>query len=181
MPCDFPGLWCEVVVRDLMNQLAVETVEIPEGAVTQSYCASQDGFEHRLHVGRRAGDDAQDFRGGGLLFERFCFALERLRLALDRFGLALQRLRQLLLKVGDSSAFRTPRALGDEGLGFALSLRGLCTPTHQPLLHRPMVGARLRLGGPREQGGVAPYSMSSASADLLRRIDPGRARPGRRV
>ena len=40
--------------------------------------ALDDGVEHRLHVRRRAADDAEDFRGRGLMLQRlaqFCVAL----------------------------------------------------------------------------------------------------------
>ena len=69
-PCRLPRLGCEVVIRNLMNQFAVEPVEVPEHALTQPYRASQDGVEHRLDIGRRTRDHPQDPRRRRLLLER---------------------------------------------------------------------------------------------------------------
>ncbi len=93
--------------------------------VTEAHDVPHDRVEDRLDVGRRARDDPQDLGGGGLLF--LC-------------------LRQTLLEVANARAFVLPRLAGGRQLGFGLSLRGLRIPTHRPLLHRAMVGARLRQG-----------------------------------
>src|SRR5215813_1160557 len=55
--CGFGGV---VVLGDLVEQLAVELKERAEESVAQSHGASDDRVEHRLHVGRRPADHAQD-------------------------------------------------------------------------------------------------------------------------
>src|SRR5262249_5791665 len=42
-----------------------------ELAATQFHCALRDRIEHRLDIRRRAGNDAQYLRRGGLLLQRF--------------------------------------------------------------------------------------------------------------
>src|SRR5215831_12498371 len=54
------GLRSVVVLGDKMEQLAVELVERAEESVAQFHGASDDCVEHRLHVGRRLADHAQD-------------------------------------------------------------------------------------------------------------------------
>src|SRR5262249_3466908 len=129
-----------------------------ELSVAESSRTLRDGIKHRLDVGRRAGDDAQDLARRRLLLERLGqLAVPRLQefrrglllfprlnqLTAARLEL-LQRLRQALLKVGVARAVVLQRLLGDRDLGIALTLRGLRPPTHRPLLHRAMIGARLR-------------------------------------
>jgi hypothetical protein len=53
-----------------MNQLAVEPIDGAEERAAQPHGALDDGVEDRLHVGRRAADDAQDLARRGLLLER---------------------------------------------------------------------------------------------------------------
>src|SRR6266702_1614332 len=100
--------------------------------------------------------------------------VQRLRLALQRLRLALQRLRQALLKVVDPRAFVPRRLAGDRKLGFDLSLRGLCTPAHRPLLachrryDRPAIDDRLGEGAREgKQRGVRPTPREFVSAGAL--------------
>ncbi len=54
-------------------------------SASHSSCRSfRDRFEHRLDIGRRAGDDTEDLAGRGLLFQGFC------QLARAVFDLVLQ-------------------------------------------------------------------------------------------
>src|SRR5712691_1537725 len=61
----------EVVLGDMMDQLAVELIERAEEPVAQPHGASDDRVEDRLHVGLRSADDAQDLGRRRLLFQRF--------------------------------------------------------------------------------------------------------------
>jgi hypothetical protein len=63
------GFGSEVVLGDMMDQLAVVLIERAEESIAQPHGASHDGVEDRLHVGRRPADDAQDLRRRRLLFE----------------------------------------------------------------------------------------------------------------
>ena len=67
---DLERLRVEVGVSDEVHRLAVVAEETAEQAVAQPVRALDDGVEHRLDVGGRTGDDAQDLGGGGLLRER---------------------------------------------------------------------------------------------------------------
>ncbi len=49
---------------------AVDAVDLRVIGLAEPRSAVSDGVEHRLHVGRRAGDDTQDLAGRGLLLER---------------------------------------------------------------------------------------------------------------
>src|SRR5206468_1137611 len=49
----------------------IEAEQRPVRALAQPHGVAHDGVKHRLHVGRRAGHDAQDLGRGGLLLERF--------------------------------------------------------------------------------------------------------------
>src|SRR5262249_46166781 len=60
----------EIVVCDEVNEALFQSPHGAEEPIAQSYGAGRDGIEHRLDVGRRAGDHAQDLRGGRLLLER---------------------------------------------------------------------------------------------------------------
>ena len=56
--------------RGEMGGLALEAPDHRRIAAEQPICAVRDGVEHRLGVGRRGGDDLQDFRGRSLALER---------------------------------------------------------------------------------------------------------------
>jgi len=100
----------------------------------EPYGAGDDCVEHGLGVGRRTRDDIQDLAGGRLLFLRLNqLAIARLELP-QRLRLELQCLRQALLKVADLGAFVLRRLTGERCLGVRLTLRALCTATHQPSL-----------------------------------------------
>ena len=53
--------------------------------VAETTCALRDGVQHVLKVGRRGGNDAQDFAGDGLLLQ----GLADLSVALLKLGVAL--------------------------------------------------------------------------------------------
>jgi hypothetical protein len=92
----------EVVLSDLMDQLAVEPEERAEEPVTQSHDALDDRVEDGLDVGRGARDHAQD--------------LARRRLLLERLGQAL-----LELAVLGGPRFADLRATGRLLLPFAFT------------------------------------------------------------
>src|SRR5262245_4463121 len=52
------------------HELAVVAHEDSAVAATESHRVTDDGPEHRLHIGRRAGDHAEDLAGCRLLSER---------------------------------------------------------------------------------------------------------------
>ena len=52
-----------------MEPLAVERCKTPNRAPHKLHGVPDDGVEHRLDIGRRAPDDAQDLAGGRLLLE----------------------------------------------------------------------------------------------------------------
>jgi hypothetical protein len=118
--------------RDELQRLAVEVRNPADVGLAQPPGTLPNGVEHRLDVQGGLADDAQDLAGR--------------RLALEGLRLALQGLRQALLKIANPGVFVLLRLPGNRDLGFDLSLRGPRTPTHRPLLHRAMVGARLRQG-----------------------------------
>jgi hypothetical protein len=118
-------LWIDVRQRGSVNEFAIERRNSAGACAAQVHRTVGDCVEHRLEIGRRARDHLQDVGRGRLL---------------------LQRLRQPLLQVANPGPFVLPRLAGDRELRFDLGLRGLRTPTHQPPLHRAMVGARLRQG-----------------------------------
>jgi hypothetical protein len=53
-----------------MHERAVVAKDRAVPGATQPYRVLDDRVEDRLHVGGRAGDDAQDLAGGRLLLER---------------------------------------------------------------------------------------------------------------
>ncbi len=57
--------------RHEMEQRAVKREHVRRVGVAQFQRGGRDRVEHRLSVGRRAREDAQDLAGGGLLLERF--------------------------------------------------------------------------------------------------------------
>ena len=59
------------VMGDKMDQQAVEAEDTATGSAAQLRRARGDCVEGRLHVGRRAGDNAEDFRRGRLLLQSF--------------------------------------------------------------------------------------------------------------
>ena len=88
----------------------------------QPRCAVGDRVEHRLHVGRRAADDAQDLRRRRLLLQRLGdLGVARLQLleqphVLDRdHGLVGEGLQQLDLLVGERAHFRSANSDGADG------------------------------------------------------------------
>ena len=56
-------------VGDQVQQLAVKPADHTVGRIAEPHRASGDRVEHRLAVGRRAGDDPQDLARGRLLVE----------------------------------------------------------------------------------------------------------------
>ena len=107
------GFRSVVVLRHVMNQLAVELKECAEESVAQSHSASDDRVEDRLHVSLRPADDVQDLAGRRLL---------------------LQRLRQAFLELACPGAFGLLRRVGDRPRRFGFCLRGLCTLARRSLL-----------------------------------------------
>src|SRR5207237_10452200 len=65
---------------------------------------------------------------------------------LARRRLLLQGLRQPLLEVADPRDSLRRRVVNERSLGFRLTLLGLCTATHQPLLASRSVAINDRLG-----------------------------------
>src|SRR4029077_13938238 len=59
-----------VVLGDTVEQFTVKLIERAEEPGTEPDCAPHDGVEHRLHVGRRAGDNTEDVARRGLLLQR---------------------------------------------------------------------------------------------------------------
>jgi hypothetical protein len=114
----------DAVERDELQRLAVELRNPADIGLAQPPDTLPDGVEHRLDVQGRLADDAQNLA--------------------DR-RLALESLRQAFLKIANRRGSVLPQ-LGRNREPGGLSLRGLRTPTHRPLLHRAMVGARLRQG-----------------------------------
>src|SRR5262245_27373070 len=75
----FESFTSPIVVRDMVDKFAVETVDRAPVPITQPPRALCYGVEHRLCVGGRPTDDAEDLTGCGLVFERLLqFALARL-------------------------------------------------------------------------------------------------------
>ena len=60
LPRLLKGVGSIVVLGDMMDKFAVELKERAEEPVAQPHGASDDRFEDRPHIGRRAADDAQD-------------------------------------------------------------------------------------------------------------------------
>jgi hypothetical protein len=58
-----------------VEELAVEPVDKAKLSLAEPRRALGDHVEHRLHIGRRARDDAQDLAGGRLLPQRLSQAL----------------------------------------------------------------------------------------------------------
>src|SRR5437667_11091842 len=110
-----------------VQPMAVERRREAAGSTAKLERVLGDGIEHGLDVGGRATDNAENFDGRRLLLDQHLLSLERFRQSLLCF-------RQVLLKLVDPGALALPRFAGDRGLCFDLKLRGLCTPTHQPLL-----------------------------------------------
>src|SRR6266478_5625679 len=123
----------DVVPGNMLDQLAIELKEPAEEATAEPDGALRNRVEHRLNVGRRAGDDAQDLAGGRLLLQ----ALGHLRM----------RLRQALLEFVSPRSSLLRCLTGERALGFRLNLRGLCTATHQPLVASPSTAIDDSLGG----------------------------------
>ena len=88
--------------RAEVNERSIKLVHGGHRGSHQADHALPDGLEHRLNVGRRAADDAQNFCGCRLL-------LQHLSLSLQGLGLALERLRQALLEILHPGAFALPR------------------------------------------------------------------------
>jgi hypothetical protein len=59
-----------------MGSVAVIEVEECEVRAAEPRCAGEDRLEYRLQVGRRATDNAQDVRRGGLPFEGILCLIE---------------------------------------------------------------------------------------------------------
>jgi len=81
-----------LVVRNHMNQLAVEPIDGAEEGTAQPYGALGDGLEDRLHVGRRAADHAEDLGGRRLLLQ-----------GLGHLGMSLRERLVLLLQLGEQA------------------------------------------------------------------------------
>ena len=60
-----------VMMSDEVNQMAVEPIHTTAEAIAEGDGALGNGVEHRLHVGRRAGDDSQYLACRRLLFQSF--------------------------------------------------------------------------------------------------------------
>mgnify|MGYP003694026013 CR=1 FL=1 len=65
----------QVLESGQVDELAVEPEDGAEPAVTQAQRIGRDGIEHRLGIGPRAADDAQDLARGRLLLQCFRQAL----------------------------------------------------------------------------------------------------------
>ncbi len=106
-------LWRVIVVGDEVHQLAVEPVRRAHACAAQAHRAGDDRVENRLHVGRRARDDAQDLARRRLLFQglgevrvaRFQL-LEQAHVLDGDHRLVGERLEQGDLLVGESPGFR---------------------------------------------------------------------------
>jgi hypothetical protein len=77
----------EVVVRNEMHQLAIETVHSPKESIAQTHGAFRDRIEYWLHVRRRARNHPEDLAGRCLLLQRLAHLSVRLR---QRLVLLLQ-------------------------------------------------------------------------------------------
>jgi hypothetical protein len=62
-----------------VEQGPIEPEEEAELSIAELPGALHDGVEHRLHVGRRAGDDPQNLCGGGMLVPRLTEGTRDLR------------------------------------------------------------------------------------------------------
>jgi len=102
-----------VTAKRALQKLTVVACNVAEVPIAQTHCALSNGVEDRLDIGRRSADHPQDLARRGLLF---------------------LQLHEARLEVVDPGALALPRVAGDRGLGFDLRPRGLCTPTHRPLL-----------------------------------------------
>ena len=94
--------------RQQAEHVAVGQVHRRDRRVAQAGGALRDRLEHRLHVGRRARDHAQDFADRRLLLERFLRFVEQAHV-LDRDRrLVGEGLHQRDLLVGESRRLRAP-------------------------------------------------------------------------
>jgi len=57
------------VMRDGAQDIALDAIDHGVEGLAEPSGALRDGVEHRLHVGRRTADNAQDLAGGRLLFQ----------------------------------------------------------------------------------------------------------------
>src|SRR5215831_11787496 len=79
-----------VMVSDQVYEVAVESICSRRHATAQLHYALDDGVEHWLKVGWRAGNGTQDFTGCGLLFQRF----SHLTMSLGQSAILLLQLRE---------------------------------------------------------------------------------------
>src|SRR5262245_64169938 len=71
------ALWAKLIESDEMNELAVEREDATQRGVTEPERIRRHRVEHRLDVGRRAGDHTQDFAGSGLPLQRLLCLVEQ--------------------------------------------------------------------------------------------------------
>src|SRR6516164_7785646 len=76
-PKGLQPLSAQTMTASKVQEIAVEPHHEGELAIAQPHCALGNRVEHRLDVGRRARDDAQDLGGGGLLLQHFSKVLSR--------------------------------------------------------------------------------------------------------
>ena len=61
----------KIVVRDMVEMVAIVQPDDTEHSLAQTRCAFDDRIEHRLRVGRRTADDVQYLAGRPLMLECF--------------------------------------------------------------------------------------------------------------
>src|SRR6266705_2013619 len=66
-----------MVCGGLHEAVIVQYIDRDEGPRKQALAALQDLVEHRLRIGDRAADGAEDFAGSALLLERFPGLIEQ--------------------------------------------------------------------------------------------------------
>ena len=88
-----------------MDQRAVEPQHGAIGGIADPSRVGGDRVERRLHVGRRAGDDAQDFRRSGLPFQRLARFVEEPRIFQGDHRLRREIFQELDLLLGERRHF----------------------------------------------------------------------------
>ena len=69
--------WHRPVRSDMFQYIAIDAIDQNISGIAQPRGSRRDRIQHRLHVGRRAGDDPKDFTSRSLLFQRLFEFLEQ--------------------------------------------------------------------------------------------------------
>jgi hypothetical protein len=170
------GFGGEVVLRDLMDELAIVAEEGAEQPVAQPHRAPDDGVEDRLDVGLGLADDPQDLARRGLLVQGLgegpiaCLQLREQAHILDGDdGLAGERHQDRHLLVRERPR-RPPPLDGDGAEGNPVPHHGHRQHAAKP--HRVPEGIQVVLGvltHVRDVGGTAGHDRSPAGVRSVRR------------